>query len=285
MSPHAKRRVKSLRFWRWKSPAPGRVLYSVRSGVREYRRRGPSMEPPWLRFLNHANNLVCVNTSHKAVRFYVRYYLRSKAALSSGLWLNMEELNHLEDVVERLRKGEFILPQKGRFRPYVEAQDLHSWDNRPNSGCGEEPQSASPMEGRKLENLFPRRLGNRAKPAVVHKLQSLLNKVNQEVSWNHRIPGWHQSNHWYPHWILRSSASKFKKFRHRVLSFLARLHYIAYYVVKVDIGLPYQGNTASLIRRSKSDLSSHLLQQASLSPNWRCAASKLYLRLKVLLFP
>lgn len=285
LNPHARRRVRSLRFWRWSSPGPNRILYSVRSGAREYRRKGSCLEPFWLRFLNRANNMVCVNTSHKSVRFYVRYFLRSKAELGSGLWLNIVELRHLEDVHERLQRGEFISSQLSRRSERTEESLLSSWEASSQPVC-EETHTPSPLEGKRLESLFQSGPGQVAKASTVRKLQTLLNKVNQEAVWNRLIPNWHWSIHQYPLWIIRSRVSKLKKFRHRVLSFLVRVHYILYYVVGVDIGLPHiLESTASKIRRSKSDLSSHLLMQASLAPDWRPAANRLYQRLKVLLFP
>jgi len=82
--------------WTYARPGPGRVLYQVKAGIPVWRRYSPqgSMEPYWLRLINQANFLVRVNS--KAVEPYLRLRLGIEVRLGPYLWMDHNELIHLE---------------------------------------------------------------------------------------------------------------------------------------------------------------------------------------------
>lgn len=262
-----------MAYWRYKSPGPGRYLYSIRNGCGEYRRRWKT-DLPWLILINQASGLIRLDGSHPLVRDYVKSFLHIKGKISPSLWFDINESNRFLSYIESLKRGSF---------PTAYKEYADSWP------MGQEREYTVPSESMSNtpigENIHLTG-GNNSISHALKTVRGVFFSIPEEYRRNMKIPSWYAKVYGIQPLLLRV-ASRSLTPRQRVLSHIARIHYIVYHVVNQRI-FPsgYSNNTSSRIRQSHADCTSHLLLQASRARrHWHSAAEKLLRRLKVLLCP
>lgn len=270
-----------MRYRRYTSPVPGGVLYSVRSGVCEYRRR-EDFEPPWLRFLNLTNRLVGIASHKRKVRRYARDVLRIECRLNSTLWFDLNESNRFLDYCLNPRK--FVRELRAK-------EEKQSPPNPgPSPGIPRDARGRPDFRIRPMEEFFlpsgsaNSRIFEGKYPSIhaVRKLHELFLTIPRDRRWNMSIPSWYTDMIGIRSSLLRKK-SRMLTIRERAITLIARMHYIVYY----DVGPHMWGKRTrfSLSKQSFADCSSHLLKQASTARYWQRAVERLYGRLKFLLAP
>jgi len=264
------RRVRKTAPVTWESYVPGgdRVLSSVYFGIPKFRVYNPSgsLEPPWLKFFNHANGDICVRTS-KEVRRFLTSLLGRSVPCGRYVWLSHDHGESLASFLETNVRPRHCGWYPGKTPGMCPRVRTYFPDIKP-----VEPRTIRDSRG---ENLYKGK-GKTLRQRALTNLHVLLDESRSRRL--DKVPSWYPKLFGIPSSIIRNSSRKLD-FRERVVQYLLRIHYYKYVV---DRG---KRSISHVERMSASDMSSHLLWQAFSEPIWFRTASLLFGRLKVLLRP
>lgn len=212
------------------------------------------MEPAWLRFLNLANGLVCIEATD-AVSHYV--YIRTGVRnMGPYIWMDYNEAIQLSQWFTGIRPPIILVDRPDEVIPMIPTSinGKIPLDCRPS--CLQTPKGVPQVK--RLRSLYA---------AIAHTTPGI------------SVPTWYARAHHIPAWKFRTGSRRLKS-RDLALTTLGRIHYYIYFVVDWDPGGPQ--SISCKLRRCLWDGTSHLMQASVSNAYGHQPAVRLEKRLKFL---
>jgi len=256
--------------WTTNRPRNGHVMYCVHNGYATYRRYqgGPSLEPPWLTFLNHMNGYKPVRNC-EVVRSYLRKRFGGNVQLAEYVWFSYDELNSID---KHLYEPGYIT------RP---SYDYLSWVASPPQRCGVRSVEWRPRDWHLClpedHRVFKR---GETVPDVCKRMHRFGKNIQ---AYRLAVPDEVPIAIGIPPRLLKTKSVR-QDWRTCILKHLIRISYCVYAVYH-----PHYGEVRVHARRKALRLMRNegvfmaLYQTAKMPRNWQGPARALFRRLKVIM--